>query len=64
MREPDEREYRVEEEAPGKFRVLSSADLTVLVCRDRADAEQHATLLEEAFRRGYKRGYRDGKHAK
>jgi hypothetical protein len=64
MREADEREYRVEEEAPGKFRILNAADITVVVCSDRTDAEQHATLLEEAFRRGYRLGFRDGKRAR
>jgi hypothetical protein len=41
--------------------VLNSSDLTVLVCRDETDAEQHAALLEEAFRRGYKSGFRAGR---
>jgi hypothetical protein len=61
MAEPGEREYRVEEEGGGKFRVLNASGITVIVCRDRTDAEHHAVLLEEAFRRGYQRGYREAK---
>jgi hypothetical protein len=64
MSEQREREYRVEEEPGGSYRVVNGSDVTVIVSRDRSDAEQYAALLEEAFGRGYRRGYRDAKRAR
>ncbi len=48
-------------ERDGKFDVLNSSGAVVLVCQDEASATNYAVLLSEAFQRGYKAGYRDGK---
>jgi hypothetical protein len=48
-------------ERDGKFDVLNSSGAVVLVCHDEASATNYAVLLSEAFQRGYKAGYRDGK---
>ena len=47
----------------GKFEVLNDSESVVLVCADQASATNYAVLLSEAFRRGYKVGYREGKKA-
>ena len=49
-------------ERDGKFDVLNSSGAVVLVCHDEASATNYAVLLSEAFQRGYKTGYRDGKN--
>jgi hypothetical protein len=48
-------------ERDGKFDVLNDSDNVVLVCQDEASAANYAVLLSEAYQRGYKAGYRDGK---
>jgi hypothetical protein len=48
-------------ERDGKFEVLNDSDNVVLVCQDEASATNYAVLLSEAFQRGYRAGYRDGK---
>jgi hypothetical protein len=48
-------------ERDGKFDVLNSSGNVVLVCPDEASATNYAILLSEAYERGYKAGYRDGK---
>lgn len=45
----------------GKFEVLNDSGAVVLVCHDEASATNYAVLLSEAYQRGYKTGYRDGK---
>jgi hypothetical protein len=52
--------YRVNER-DGKFEVLNDSGSVVLVCEDKASATNYAVLLSEAYQRGYKVGYRDGK---
>lgn len=52
--------YRVNER-DGKFEVLNDSGNVVLVCHDEATAANYAVLLSEAYQRGYKAGYRDGK---
>ena len=52
--------YRVNER-DGKFEVLNDSDSVILVCQDEASATNYAVLLSEAYQRGYKAGYRDGK---
>ena len=52
--------YRVQEQS-GAFRVMDSADATVLACKDRVSAHHYVDLLNKAYRAGYKAGYRDGK---
>lgn len=41
--------------------VLDAAGRVVVACADEPSAAQYATLLAEAYRRGYKAGYRDGR---
>ena len=48
-------------ERDGKFEVLNNSDNVILVCADKASATNYAVLLSEAYQRGYKIGYRDGK---
>jgi hypothetical protein len=52
--------YRVNER-DGNFEVLNNSGSVVLVCEDQASAKNYAVLLSEAYQRGYKVGYRDGK---
>ena len=44
--------------APDRFEVLDASERVVMVSRDAASATQYAVLLNEAFRRGYKAGYK------
>ena len=55
--------YLVEQDGDGRYRVRTDTDLTVCVMADRTNAEQYAVMLTEAFRRGYKQGYREGKRS-
>lgn len=55
--------YAVAQEDDGRYRVVSDTGLTICVLADRTNAEQYAVLLTEAFRRGFKLGYRDGKRS-
>jgi hypothetical protein len=56
--DPDENEpFRVEV-ADGEFRVVDLAGQVVLVCGNEANASQYVALLSQAYRRGYKAGYR------
>ena len=48
-------------ERDGKFEVLNDSGSIILVCGDEASATNYAVLLSEAYQRGYKVGYRDGK---
>jgi hypothetical protein len=48
-------------ERDGKFEVLNDSGNVIMVCQDEASATNYAVLLSEAFQRGYKAGYRDGK---
>lgn len=49
-------------ERDGKFEVLNDSGDVILVCQDEASATNYAVLLSEAYQRGYKIGYRDGKN--
>ena len=60
MEEPASYLHRVNER-DGKFEVLNNSGTAVLVCEDEASATNYAVLLTEAYQRGYKVGYRDGK---
>ena len=60
MEEPALHRHRVNER-DGKFEVLNDSGSIVLVCEDETSATNYAVLLSEAFQRGYKVGYRDGK---
>jgi hypothetical protein len=48
-------------ERDAKFEVLSDSGNVILVCEDEASASNYVILLSEAYQRGYKAGYRDGK---
>ena len=64
MIDPDEQEpYRVErveraEPDAVSFKVVDWEENVVLHCGDKPSAEQYAVLLNQAFRRGYKAGFR------
>jgi hypothetical protein len=49
-------------ERDGKFEVSNDSGNVILVCQDEASATNYAVLLSEAYQRGYKNGYRDGKN--
>ena len=58
MIDPDEQEpYRVEPDDV-HFKVLDWEGNVALLCGDRGSAEQYAVLMNQAFRRGYKAGFR------
>ena len=58
MIDPDEREpYAVQPEA-GRFSVVDWEGNVILVCGDSPSAEQYAALINQAFRRGFKAGFR------
>ena len=45
----------------GRGQVLDDSGRVVLTCGDEASAADYVVLLNEAYRRGYKAGYRDAK---
>jgi hypothetical protein len=55
--------YRVQ---PGehRFEVVDSAGRNILVCRDESSATHYTVLLNEAYQRGYKAGYREARKAR
>ena len=62
MSNEDDPAYRVEAKEEGD-KVLSDAGYTIMVCHDEPSAIHYATLLTEAFKRGYKAGYRAAKQS-
>ena len=52
--------YRVEA-GHGVFQIVDASGKIVLASEDEANAGQYAALLTEAYRRGYKAGYRKGR---
>jgi hypothetical protein len=60
MPDADESVYRVEP-TQERFSVLDESNRVIVVCRDKGSAEQYATLLNAAFRKGFKAGYSQGK---
>ena len=61
MTDPDETEpYQVKAEQ-GVFQVVDASGQVVLTCEGEANAGQYASLLVQAYRRGYKAGYRKGR---
>ncbi|MEO6739224.1 MAG: hypothetical protein ABIP20_03170 [Chthoniobacteraceae bacterium] len=61
MIDPDEQEpYRVERVEPDgvSFKVVDWEENVALHCSDKPSAEQYTVLLNQAFRRGYKVGFR------
>jgi hypothetical protein len=45
----------------GVWEVQDESGRVVMACRDERSAIDYAVLLNEAYRRGYKAGYRDSK---
>ena len=60
MADQDDKIYRVKAEN-GKFHVLDESDRVVMVCRDEGSANEYAVLLNGAYRKGFKAGYREAK---
>ena len=56
----DEAAYRVRATADG-FDVVFGDALVAVACRDRASAEHYASLLNQAYARGHRAGFRAGK---
>ena len=61
MADPDETEPYQVETSQGVFQVVDASAEVVLTCEDEANAGQYAALLTQAYRRGYKAGYRKGR---
>ena len=60
----DEKEpYRIEPDGP-RFKITDWEENVALLCSDRPSAEQYAVLMNQAFRRGYKVGYRKARTAR
>jgi len=63
MIDPDENDpYTVEPDA-GRFRVVDWEGNVILACGDSPSAEQYAELMNRAFRRGFKAGFRKARKA-
>ena len=60
MIDPDEKEPYAVAPDGGRFRVLDWEGNVLLVCGDAASAEQYAVLMNQAYRRGFKAGFRKG----
>jgi hypothetical protein len=61
MIDPEESEpYTVQPEA-GRFGVVDWEGNVILMCGDLPSAEQYADLMNRAFRRGFKAGFRKGR---
>lgn len=58
----DQETYRVVAKEQ-QYDVVSASDRVVMSCRDPRSANHYATLLNQAFRAGYKAGFRDAKQA-
>ena len=47
-------------ERDGRYQVRAASGRVIMVCADEGSASHYAVLLNEAYRAGYKLGYRDG----
>ena len=47
--------------ADGRFEILDETGRVIVACADDATALNYAVLLNEAYKMGYKAGYRDGR---
>ena len=54
--------YRLEPDR-GRFKVVDESGRIILTCGDAGSAEQYVVLLNEAYRRGHKAGYRQAKRS-
>ena len=61
MIDPDEREPYTTRPEDGRFSVVDWEGNVILVCGDSPSAEQYAVLMNQAFRRGFKAGFRKGR---
>ncbi len=61
MIDPDEREPYTVQPDQARFRVVDWEGNVMLTCGDSASAEQYAALMNQAFRRGFKAGFRKGR---
>ena len=61
MTDPDETEPYQVKAAQDSFQVVDASGQVVLSTNDEANAGQYAALLIQAYRRGYKAGYRKGR---
>jgi hypothetical protein len=57
MADAGEGPYQVRPE-DNQFQVLDASNRVVMVSHDQASATQYSVLLNEAYSRGYKSGYR------
>ena len=63
MIDPDEQDpYRVEQRG-AQYQILDWEDAVVMTCNDAPSAGQYAALMNQAFRRGFKSGYRKARRA-
>jgi hypothetical protein len=58
----DEPAYRVEPQAEG-YSVVSPPGRSIMDCRDEHSANHYAVLLTDAYRLGYRTGFREGRQA-
>jgi hypothetical protein len=58
MIDPDEREPYAVKSEDGRFSVVNWDGSVILVCGDAPSAEQYTALMNQAFRCGFKAGFR------
>lgn len=61
MSDPDESEPYTVQPEDGRFSVVDWEGNVILVCGDLPSADQYAALMKQAFRRGFKAGFRKGR---
>jgi hypothetical protein len=57
-----EKPYQFEPDR-GRYRVIDENGRVILSCGDIGSAEQYVVLLNEAYRRGHKAGFRDARRS-
>ena len=62
MPEEERDPYQIAER-DGRHEVRSGSGRVIVVCHDPGSARQHALMLNEAWRLGYKAGYHDARSA-
>ena len=60
MKEDADKPYQAKS-LGGRSQVLDETGRVILTCGDPASAADYVVLLNEAYRRGYKAGYRDAR---
>jgi len=61
MTDPDETNPYQVKAAQDLFQVVDTSGQVVVTSNDEANAGQYVALLTQAYRRGYKAGYRNGR---